>query len=163
MFDCADCFDCFEFGDFADHCCIVSGGVPLFGAQGPTVLSVASTNAPLDILRSTSGWPSRISASTAAMEKVFDRSTGFAQKFRLLGRLPHSDGKRRPVSNTTIAAQFPDLGIESWSAFDRLPTISLRRRCCPRPASPHTTSWVTGTRWCRAHTECAKSRSTFPL
>ena len=54
MFDCADCFHCVEFGDFADRCCIVSGGVPLFEAQGPTVLRVASTNAPLNILRSTS-------------------------------------------------------------------------------------------------------------
>ena len=46
------------------------------------------------------------------------------------GSLDRQDAaKRRPVSNTTIAAQFLDLSTESWSPFDRLPTISgLRRR-----------------------------------
>ena len=134
-----------------------------FEAQGPTVLSVSSTNAPLDILRSTSRWQSWISASTAGMEKVFDRSTGLLRKSDFLGLLPLSAGKRRLVSNTTIAAQFLDLGIESWSAFDRLPTISQRRGCCPGPASPHKTLRLTGTIWYRANVAFEKFRSTFPL
>jgi hypothetical protein len=106
MFDCADCFDCFEFGDFADHCCIVSGGVPLFGAQGPTVLSVASTNAPLDILRSTSGWPSRISASTAAMEKVFDRSTGLLRNSDFWAAYPIAMAKDGPSRTLQLPHSF---------------------------------------------------------
>jgi hypothetical protein len=135
----------------------------LFEARAPTLLSGASTNAPLDMLSSTSRWQSWISASTAGTETVCDRSTGLLGNSDFLGLLPLIAAKRRPVSNTTIAAQFLDLGIESWSAFDRLPTISLRRGCGPVPASPLKTSRVTGTRWYRAHVEFAKFRSTFPL
>ena len=163
MFDCADYFDRAEFDDSAGRCGIVSGGVSLFEARAPTLLSGASKNAPLDILSSTSRWQSLISASTAGMEKVFDRSTGLLRNSDFLGLLPLIAAKRRPVSNTTIAAQFLDLGIESWSAFDRLPTISLRRRCCPGPASPHKTLRLTGTIWYRAHVAFEKFRSTFPL
>ena len=146
MPDCAECFYCVELDDSAGRCGIVSGGVSLFEARAPTLLSVASTNAPSDILSSTSRRQSWISASTAGMETVFDRSTGLLRKSDFLGLFSLIAAKRRPVSNTTIAAQFLDLGIESWSAFDRLLTITGRRGCCPVPASPHKTSRVTGAR-----------------
>ena len=163
MSDGAECLDCIELGDSAPRCGMVSGGVSLFEARAPTLVSVASTNAPSDILSSTSRWQSLISASTAGTETVCDRSTGLLRNSDFLGLLPLIAAKRRPVSNTTIVAQFLDLGIESWSAFDRLPTISLRRRCCPGPASPHKTLRLTGTIWYRAHVAFEKFRSTFPL
>jgi hypothetical protein len=76
MFDCAECFDCFDCDDFTGRCGIVSGRVPLFEAQGLTVLSVAFTDASSGMLSFNSLWQSRSSASTAGMETVFDRSTG---------------------------------------------------------------------------------------
>ena len=161
MFDCAEYSDCIECDDSAGRC-IVSGGVPLFDAQGPTVPGVASKSAPSNMLSSTDRRQSWISANPAGMETVFDRLIRLLRKSDFWACYLLNSGKRRPVSNTAIAAQFLDLGIESWSAFDRLPTILLRCGCCPRPASPHKTSRVTGTRWYRAHIEFAKFRSTFP-
>ena len=69
MSDGAECLDCIELGDSAPRCGMVSGGVSLFEARAPTLVSVASTNAPSDILSSTSRRQSWISTSTVGMER----------------------------------------------------------------------------------------------
>ena len=122
-----DCFDCADFNDCAGslrHRCLKAS---LFGADNAApswrpIEERAETSCGAASMRTErSGNDPRQSHRPSVTRQIFSDSQAFCDQER------RSAVKQRPVSNTTIAAQFLDLSIESWSPFDRLPTM-LRLR-----------------------------------